>query len=143
MHVRSDYRGWFPHEELTGDIIGAFFHVYNRLEYGFLESIYAAALARTLVRRGHHVAREVRVPVKFDGETIGYQRVDMIIDDKVVVETKTGVRMHSSSIVQVLSYLRATKFEVGLVLHFGHAAKYRRVASRNNEIQIEADPFDR
>jgi hypothetical protein len=39
MRVDSEYRGWFPHEELTGDIIGAFSYVYTRLEYGFLESI--------------------------------------------------------------------------------------------------------
>jgi GxxExxY protein len=91
------------------------------------------------VRRGHKVGREVRVPVTLDGETIGHQRIDMIVDGKVVVEVKTGTRMHSSSAVQVLSYLRATNFEVGLVLHFGHAAKYRRVACRNREIHIEPD----
>jgi GxxExxY protein len=139
MRVDSEYRGWFPHEELTGDIIGAFYYVYNRLEYGFLESIYVSALARVLVRRGHKVGREVRVPVTLDGETIGHQRIDMIVDGKVVVEVKTGARMHSSSVVQVLSYLRATNFEVGLVVHFGHAAKYRRLACRNNEIRIEPD----
>jgi GxxExxY protein len=69
MRVDTKYRGWFPHEELTGAIIGAFYHVYNRLQYGFLESIYAAALARVLVRRGHKIGREVRVPVTLDGGT--------------------------------------------------------------------------
>jgi len=67
--VENDYRGWFPHEELTGEIIAAFYYVYNQLDYGFLESVYAAALARTLIRRGHRVAREVRIPVRFDRET--------------------------------------------------------------------------
>ena len=143
MRINSEYRGWFPHEELTGDIIGAFFYVYNRLQFGFLESVYTTALARVLVRRGHQVRREVRVPIKFDGETIGYHRVDMIVDDKVIVETKTALRFHPSSIAQLLNYLRVTDFEVGLVLHFGPRAKYRRVACRNDEIQIEADPFDR
>jgi GxxExxY protein len=143
MRIDSEYRGWFPHEELTGEIIGAFYYVYNQLRYGFLESVYANALARALSHRGHRVMREVKVPVRFDGETIAYQRVDMIVDDKVVVETKTGARIHSSATAQLLNYLRATRYEVGLVLHFGHKAKYRRVASRNDEILIEADPLDR
>jgi GxxExxY protein len=143
MRVNSDYRGWFPHEELTGAIIGAFFYAYNRLEFGFLESIYATALARVLTRRGHRVRREVRVPIRFDGETIGYHRVDMIVDDKVIVETKTSYRLHPSAISQPLNYLRVTDFEVGLLLHFGPKPKYRRVACRNEEINIEADQFDR
>ena len=139
MRVDNEYRGWFPEPELTGEIIAAFYYVYNQLNYGFLESVYAAALARTLIRRGHRVAREVKIPVRFDGETIGYHRADMIVDDKVMVEAKTSVRLHGSAISQVLSYLRATRLEVGLVLHFGPKATCRRVASRNNSIQIEAE----
>lgn len=76
-------------EKLTGAIINSFFYVYNQLGYGFLESIYAEALARTLVKRGHTVAREVPVVVYFDGEAVGLQRVDMIVDGRVIVELKS------------------------------------------------------
>jgi GxxExxY protein len=115
------------HEELTHAIIGAFYYVYNRLGYGFLESVYAAALEHVLVRNGHHVAREVRVPVWFEGVIIAYHRVDMIVDHKVIVEIKATEFLHETAARQLLNYLRATKLEVGLLLHFGKKAYRRRL----------------
>lgn len=55
-------------KEITGDIIGAFFEVYNTLGYGFPEFVYSLAMERELVRRGHKVEREVSVPIFFKGE---------------------------------------------------------------------------
>ena len=55
------------HEVVTASVIGAFYHVYNQLGYGFLESVYSAAMEMELRRRGHTVAREVRVRVYFEG----------------------------------------------------------------------------
>jgi GxxExxY protein len=116
-----------PEEELTREIIGAFFYVYNTLRYGFLESVYANALAKVLHRGGHHVAREIRVPVWFEGEIIGHHHLDMIIDGKVVVETKATERLADIADRQLRSYLTATRLEVGLILHFGSEAKAHRV----------------
>src|SRR3954467_9130318 len=75
--------------ELTKSIIGAFYEVYNQLDYGFLEAIYAEALGRELVRRGHVVEQEVAIRVYCKGEVVGLQRIDMLVERKIVVEIKS------------------------------------------------------
>src|SRR4051794_4609850 len=82
-------RSGLVEQELTGSIIGAFYHVYNQLGYGFLEKIYSEALTRALVKRGHRVEREVLIPIYCDGDVVGLQRIDMLVDSKVVVENKS------------------------------------------------------
>lgn len=116
-------------EPLTKQIIGAFFYVYNTLRHGFLETVYANAMEVVLTRSGHRVAREVKVPVWFENQTIGYHRLDMLVDDRVVVEFKSTDRLPDIAERQLRSYLKATKLEVGLILHFGLKAEVRRVRS--------------
>lgn len=113
-------------EELTHSIIGAFFEVYNTLGFGFLEHLYVLALEMELRDRGHQVAREVGIMVKYKGVELGYQRIDMIIDNKVLVETKSTPELHQAAGRQVFNYLRATNLEVGLLLHFGIKPKFHR-----------------
>src|SRR5579862_6068386 len=76
-------------EGLTKSIIGAFYDTYNHLDYGFLESIYVEALCRELIRRGHTVEREIAIRVYFKGEVVGLQRIDLLVDGKVIVEVKS------------------------------------------------------
>ena len=76
-------------EQLTHSVIGAFYEVYNKLGFGFLESIYITALEHELVKRGHRVAREVSFQITYEGHVLGIQRVDMVVDDKLIVETKS------------------------------------------------------
>jgi GxxExxY protein len=106
-------------EELTRSVIGAFFHVYNALGFGFFESVYAAALEHELRKRGHHVAREVSVQIRYKGIILGIQRLDMVVDDKLIVETKSTQELQNAAARQVYSYLRASNLMVGLLLHFG------------------------
>ena len=113
-------------EAITRAIIGAFFDVYNTLGYGFLESVYVEALTRELRRLGHRVEREVLVHIWYKGEIITRQRVDMIVDGKVIVEVKAGLALHPTAPRQLYNYLRATDKEVGLLLHFGPEPKYFR-----------------
>jgi hypothetical protein len=68
------------HEKLTYSVIGAFYEVYNTLGFGFIESIYAAALERELRDRGHSVAREAAVRIYYKDQELGTQRLDMIVD---------------------------------------------------------------
>lgn len=116
---------------LTRSVIGAFYEVYNTLGFGFLEHLYVMALVRALLARGHRVAREVGIPVKYKGEELGPQRLDMIIDDKLVIETKSTFDLHKAARRQLYSYLRATTLEVGLLLHFGPEPHFHRVVCRN------------
>ena len=114
--------------DLTEDIIGVFFDVYNELGFGFLEYLYVMALERVLKASGHKVDREVSVRVYFRGELLGTQRIDMIVDDNVIIEVKSSKDLPDISLRQLDNYLKGTGIEVGLLLHFGPSAKfYRRV----------------
>jgi GxxExxY protein len=120
-------------EELTHSVIGAFFEVYNTMGPGFVEILYAEALARELVARGHAVEREVTVPVSYKGDEIGVQRMDMVVNQTLILELKSSSSLNKEAPKQLLSYLRATKLEIGLLLHFGpDSARFYRVVSSNN-----------
>jgi GxxExxY protein len=128
-------------EALTRSVIGAFFEVYNNLGYGFLEHLYVMALERELLARGHRVAREVWARVLYKEEDLGIQRVDMIVDGKVVVETKAGSKLPEYAARQLFNYLRATNLEVGLLLHFGPKATFHREICPNTRPN-QINPFN-
>jgi GxxExxY protein len=117
--------------QLTHSVIGAFYEVYNNLGFGFLERFYVMALERELLERGHRVAREVSVHVLYKGQDLGSQRIDLIVDERLVVETKAVWDLHKSATRQLYNYLRATNLELGLLLHFGPEPKFYRVICRN------------
>lgn len=118
-------------EELTYSVIGAFFEVYNTLGFGFLEHLYVMAMERELLARGHRVSREVGVRVMYKGDDLGSQRLDMIVDDKLVVEIKSTFAVNKTAVRQVYNYLRATRLKVGLLLHFGPEPKFYRLLFRH------------
>ena len=121
-------------EELTRSIIGAFFDVYNTLGFGFLEHTYVMALERELRARGHHVDREVSVRVMYKGEELSNQRLDMVVDGRIIIETKSTLELHASARRQLYNYLKATHLDVGFVLHFGPTARfYREICSSPKE----------
>ena len=106
-------------KQLTHSAIGAFFEVYNTLGYGFLEHLYVRAMERELRARGHRVSREVGVRVMYKGSELGIQRLDLVVDEKLVVEVKATSDLHKAATRQLYNYLRATDLRVGLLLHFG------------------------
>jgi GxxExxY protein len=110
----------------TRSVIGAFFEVYNSLGYGLLERAYSRALEIELIARGHTVGREVSVNILYKGRQIARQRLDMIVDDIIVVELKSTAALPRGSLRQVFSYLRATHLQIGLLLHFGPIPVVRR-----------------
>jgi len=116
-------------ERLVYAIIGAFFEVYNYFGYGLLESLYVAALEREL-RSKLNVRREVWVPVAYKGEQIGVQRIDMLVEDRVIIEVKSTKDLPLSANRQLYNYLRATKLATGVLLHFGPEARFYRVTNR-------------
>ena len=114
------------HEELTKSIIGGFYDVYNTFGYGFPEAVYTNALAIELRHRGHRVARELPVPVFYKGVQIAKYKLDFVVDDLVVVESTSTELLNPFDQRQLLNYLRATPFEVGLLLHFGPKPRFFR-----------------
>ncbi len=126
-------------EELTYSVIGASHEVYNTLGFGFFEHIYVQGMERELRARGHRVGREVGVVVMYKGEELGTQRLDMIVDEKLVVEITSTYELHKAASRQLFNYLRATRMEVGLLLHFGpNGVGHFRVVCSNPETAKQA-----
>jgi GxxExxY protein len=117
--------------ELTGQIIGAFYCCYNELGFGFLESVYRRALTIELRLRGFHVVEEAIVEAMFRGVCVGTYRLDLLIEQRVVVEVKATALLGPADKRQLLNYLRASDLEVGLLLHFGPEPKVHRLSSTN------------
>src|SRR5690349_2062336 len=115
------------HEPLTESIIGAFYHVYNSLGYGFLEKVYARALEIELRHRGFDVRREIKVEIYYRDRFICSQRVDLLVVNEVIVEVKAGETMPPVAIKQCRSYLKALGKQVGLVLNLGEKPQLKRV----------------
>src|SRR5437763_1894151 len=87
---------------ITGSIIDCFRDVHRELSFGYRELIYALALERDLVAKGHRVDREVAVMVYFRGEPLARQTLDMIVD-QVIVENKATERLHPGAELQLFS----------------------------------------
>jgi GxxExxY protein len=139
LHVRECYESLLE-EALTRKIIGAFFHVHTALGYGFLEPVYKKALELELVSRGVHVAREVVADVYYKNEMVGVFRADIIVESRVVLEVKTSRKLDPGDVAQLLNYLRATDLELGLLLHFGQRASFKRLIASNDFVRPLSDP---
>ena len=120
------------HHEISQAIIDSYFIVYNKLGYGFTESIYAAALKYELVKAGRKVDREVKAIVYYEPIIAGRVRLDMIVDDKVVVENKAIRALPEGAEAQIFNYLRATHLEVGLLLNYGPRPTFKRYICTND-----------
>jgi GxxExxY protein len=107
------------HQELTGKILKAFYHVYNTLGYGYLESVYQKALLITLRKMGLKAEERVPIKVYFEGVIVGEFFADIVVEDAVILELKTAEAICEAHGAQLLNYLQATGITVGLVLNFG------------------------
>ena len=87
---------------------------------GLLESVYQGALALELESRGLKVSKEVIVPVSYKGRQVGDPlRLDLLVEDKVIVECKATEKANPIFYAQVLTYLRLTNLKLGLLVNFG------------------------
>lgn len=128
------------HQELTEKIIGVFFDVYNELGHGFLESVYGQALAIALTDAGIKIQQQLPIAVWFRNRRVGDFKVDMVADDKVLLELKATRTIDLAHEKQLLNYLRATDIEVGLLLNFGNKPEFRRLVFENERKKIRVDP---
>ena len=105
--------------ELSGSVIGSAITVHRALGPGLLESAYQACLQHEMVRRGHNVSSQVSLPVVYQGCAIGVAyRLDLLVDNLVVVEVKAVERLFPVHEAQLLSYLKLGGYELGLLLNF-------------------------
>ena len=107
-------------DEITGLVIDTAYRLHRRLGPGLLESAYARILAHLLEHRGLRVEREKNVTFEFEGVRIeeGF-RLDLLVEDQVIVELKSVEHLAPVHMKQVLTYLRLEDLQVGLLINFG------------------------
>lgn len=108
----------YPHSKITNKIIQCAIEVHKTLGPGFLENIYEKALVYELNHADLKVKEQVSVPIVYKGTTIGEHRLDLLVEDEVIVENKTVNEFDEIHMAQVLSYLKATGKKIGLLLNF-------------------------
>ena len=108
------------HNILTGHIVNAAFMLHKELGPGLLESVYEAILCRELEKRGFMVERQKPVPVRYKEDFFdeGF-RADLIVENKVIIELKSVEKVIPSHKKQLLTYLKLTGMQVGLLINFG------------------------
>src|SRR5579864_8812309 len=95
----------------------------------------AEALTDELEMRSHRVDREVATKVAYKGRIVAQFQLDRVVDDRVVLEIKSTQRLGKEDSRQLLNYLRATRWEVGLLLHFGPQPAFYRLVSTNRDVR--------
>jgi len=115
--ARCDFEGLYS--DLTDRIIGCAVKVHKTLGPGFLESVYENALAIELRSAGIPFERQLEIKLSYAGEVVGVHRLDMLADDKVVVELKAKDQVAEADKATTLSYLKATHKSLALILNFG------------------------
>lgn len=117
--MSTDDEKWL-YKDLTHEIIGAAMEVHNELGNGFLEYVYEEALCYELELRGIPFQRQVGIDIYYKDHLIRKKyRADLVVDGKIVIEIKATTGLTKVDEAQLMHYLKATKYRVGLLLNFG------------------------
>jgi GxxExxY protein len=113
-------------KELTEKVIGCAYKVHNTLGSGFLEKVYENALCIELAGHGLHVRQQEPVRVLYDGHVVGDHIVDLLVEDRLIVEIKAVRQLIQQHEIQLVNYLVATQLDVGLLINFGPSVQIKR-----------------
>ena len=130
---------YFPHKELSYQVIGVIYAVRNTYGSGQKELVYQNALAEELERQNISFKREVTIKITspYTGKTMGNYKLDFVIDGKIILEVKAVKFTPTKMEQQLYSYLRSTSYEVGYLVNFGSTRLYlKRVILTNNRKTI-------
>jgi GxxExxY protein len=105
-------------EDLVRDVIGSCLEVHRELGPGMSEAVYSRACCVEFAIRGIPFEAEKSVPIRYRGQTLCHQRLDLFVDGRLVVEIKSVESIHPVHVAQAVSYLRATSTRVALVVNF-------------------------
>lgn len=119
------------HQELSNQIIKAYYEVYNELGYGFLEKVYENSMVYVLKNYGLHGSRQVPIKVFFRKQDVGLYFADIIIENKIILELKAADALCIEHEVQLMNYLRATDIELGFLFNFGMKPQFKRLIFEN------------
>ncbi|MBY8827769.1 GxxExxY protein [Hephaestia mangrovi] len=128
-------------DSISGDVVDLAIGMHRELGPGLLESVYEMVLAAQLVRRGYKVSRQQPVDIEFDGMRFeGAFRIDLLVDERLLVEIKSVERLNPAHAKQLLTYLRLTKQPVGLLINFGGATLKEGIRRLVNGYDPSASP---
>ena len=107
------------YKELTEKIIGCAYRVYNKMGFGYLESVYKKCMLIELRKAGFDIESQKPIRVQYDGEVVGDFIADILVNDTVILELKSVRKLVEAHEVQLVNYLVATGKPVGLLINFG------------------------
>mgnify|MGYP001549966278 FL=1 len=107
-------------DDITYKINGAIFEINRELGAGFLEKVYENALVVELKTRGLQAEHQVPITVKYKGSTVGEYFADIVVEDQVIIELKAIDSLQKIHEAQMLNYLKATMYKIGLLVNFTH-----------------------
>lgn len=122
----------YKHSDITDKIIKAFYNVYNKLGFGFLEKVYEHALLIELRKMGIEAVNQFMIKVHYDGVEVGNYFADLFVENCVIVEIKAAEGLIEEHEAQLINYLKATNIEVGLLLNFGKQPAFKRKVFSNS-----------
>jgi GxxExxY protein len=120
------------HGHTTRLLLQAFYEVYNVLGYGFLERVYQNSMVIAARQLGLRIDQQVPIRVHFNGVLVGEYVADLLADNAVLVELKAARAIAEEHAAQLLNYLKATPYEVGLLLNFGPKPEHMRLILNNS-----------
>ena len=106
------------YKAMTENIIGCAYRVYNRMGYGFLESVYENCMMIELRKAGLNAESQKAITVHYEGEVVGEFTADIVVENIVILELKSVRRVIQAHKIQLVNYLVATGKPVGLLLNF-------------------------
>ncbi len=121
----------FKHSDITNVIIKAYYNVYNKLGFGFLEKVYENSMMIELKKLGLNCNKQVPIKVYYYDATVGDYYADIIVGNKIIIELKAAKSLCEEHEIQLVNYLKATNIEVGLLLNFGEKAEFKRKVLTN------------
>jgi iron complex transport system substrate-binding protein len=120
-------------DEISGDVLDISIRLHQALGPGMMESVYETVLAAKLVELGYGVERQKPVPIRFEGHAFDNAfRIDLLVEGSVLIEIKSAERLNAAHFKQLLTYLRLTDRQLGLLINFvGATLKegFRRVVN--------------
>lgn len=124
----TDFMGELLYEDITYKINGSAFRVFNKLGYGYREKIYQRALIQEFKNEKLSFKKECPITLKYNDVIIGKYFIDFVVENKIIVELKIANDFYVRDIKQVLSYLKAKNYRLGLLIIFNKkGVKIRRL----------------
>ena len=127
----------YEEHNLTQSVIQCIIRVHQQLGPGFLESIYRKSLLIELNNNGLSATTEKEIPIFYETQEVGRHRLDLLVENKVIVELKTVEDLSKAHYAQVRSYLRASNLQVAILVNFAkERADFRRIESKGQRATL-------